>query len=283
MAADANSLIEQAPAKVNLYLHLCGQREDGYHLLDSLAVFPDISDTVSFETAPDLSLQITGPEAGALTADEDNLVLRAARNLAIASGNVCGARLTLQKNLPVASGIGGGSSDAAAALRLLSRHWRCDVPGAIALRIGADVPVCLCAPDPTRMRGIGEVLTSVPTLPRFGILLVNPRVEVPTPAVFKAVTDKNPRPGPSMPERFGGFQELVAWLKLQRNDLQPAAEGICTEVGQVLTALAEAPLSRMSGSGATCFGLYPSKEDAARAGAHLRAKNPDWWIAAAEV
>lgn len=285
MAADAAALSEKARAKVNLYLHLCGQRADGYHLLDSLAVFPDICDVVSVtgETGPEL--EIVGPYSGSLNGQpvDDNLVLGAARAMAESTGRSLDISLRLEKNLPVASGIGGGSSDAAAALRLLARLWQCEVPGELALTLGADVPVCLKAPDPTRMQGIGELLTLAPELPDFAMVLVNPGIEVPTGAVFNGVADKSPRPGPEMPERFGGFDDLVDWLAQQRNDLQPAAEEICPEIGRVLRSLSDAPLARMSGSGATCFGLFGSVAQAGQAAERLHRSSPAWWVTAAGV
>ena len=275
MAADAGLLTQFAPAKVNLYLHLCGQRDDGYHLLDSLAVFPDIGDVLYACPAEALSLALTGPQAAGLDTEPDNLVLRAARGLGVADK---GAALTLEKHLPVASGIGGGSSDAAATMRLLSEMWECDVPDALPLELGADVPVCMSAPAPTRMQGIGAILTPVPTLPEFGIVLVNPRVEVPTGAVFKGVKDRNPPPGPPWPDRFDGFTDFVQWLRLQRNDLQPSAEAVCPAITQVLKTLSDVPLARMSGSGATCFALFQSASLANEMALELDKHHPDWWI-----
>ena len=193
MTAAEPALAEPAPAKVNLYLHLCGRRADGYHLLDSLAVFPAIGDRLSATPGQGLSLQIGGPFGGGLTADPDNLVLRAARALAEAHGLAPVAALRLEKHLPVASGIGGGSSDAAAALRLLSRLWGVAIPDGLAVRLGADVPVCLGAPESRLMAGIGEQLSPAPPMPGFWMVLVNPDVAVATGAVFAAVEQgKNP-------------------------------------------------------------------------------------------
>lgn len=279
MTADASALTEQARAKVNLYLHLCGQRDDGYHLLDSLAVFPSVGDVLGARLADGLTLELTGPQSGGLISEPDNLVLRAARGL---EARDLGAVLHLEKHLPVASGIGGGSSDAAAALRLLSRLWECEVPDALPLALGADVPVCMTAPTPMRMQGIGEVLTPVPALPECAIVLVNPGVEVPTGAVFKGVADRNPPPGPPWPERFNGFADFIDWLRLQRNDLQPSAQAACPAIRQVCEALSEAPLARMSGSGATCFALHASKAKANVQADRLRRKQPDWWVQAAD-
>ena len=182
-------LEETAPAKVNLFLHVVGRRSDGYHLLDSLAVFPAVGDALRATPAEVLSLALAGPFGGALQAEPDNLVLRAARGLAELTGVRTGAYLTLAKTLPVASGIGGGSADAAAALRLLGRLWgvapAAEALRALALRLGADVPVCL-AGRPARMGGVGEVLSPAPALPAFGLVLINPGVAVATPEVFRA-------------------------------------------------------------------------------------------------
>jgi 4-diphosphocytidyl-2-C-methyl-D-erythritol kinase len=269
----AVSLREFAPAKVNLYLHLTGRRADGYHLLDSLAVFPAVGDWLRAVPAEALWLTVEGPFGAALGDAADNLVLRAARALRPCGG----ARITLEKHLPVASGIGGGSADAAAALRLLARVW--GVPPAtlpMALALGADVPVCLGG-RAARMGGVGEVLTPAPQLPACGMVLVNPGVSLATASVFRA--------------RQGGFSEAAvlpgSWpdaaamargLAALRNDLEPAAIALQPVIGEVLAALAGVPgclLARMSGSGATCFGLFA---DAAAAEAAARAvARPGWW------
>ena len=285
------ALTEAAPAKVNLYLHLRGRRADGYHLLDSLAVFPAIGDRLSVApgSAPGLSLEIDGPFGGGLAADPGNLVLRAARALAGAQGRAPDAALRLEKNLPVASGIGGGSSDAAAALRLLSRLWGVAVPEGLALGLGADVPVCLGAPEPRCMAGIGERLSPAPLMPDFWIVLVHPGVAVATGAVFAAVERRTMPPDPPPPE--GGFTDFPAlrdWLARCRNDLQPAAVSICPVIAEVLAALdsaelAEAPLARMSGSGATCFALHGREAEALAQAARLRRSRPGWWVVAAPV
>lgn len=273
---------ERAPAKVNLYLHLTGRRADGYHLLDSLAVFPKIGDRLSVAPGQGLSLRVTGPFGAALGEPADNLVLRAARALAEAHGIVPDAALTLEKHLPIASGIGGGSSDAAAALRLLARHWGVAVPDGLALSLGADVPVCLGAPRAQLMGGIGEALCAAPALPAFWMVLVNPGVPVETRAVFAAVARRdNPPAEPAPP--LTDFAALTDWLGRQRNDLEVAAQAICPTIGAVLAALEGAPLARMSGSGATCFGLYSAEADARAQAARIAKAQPTWWVAAAEV
>lgn len=271
-----------APAKVNLYLHLCGRRGDGYHLLDSLAVFPGLGDLLAAEPAGGFSLSVSGPFAEALSAGADNLVLRAAVALARHHGIASGAALRLTKNLPLASGIGGGSSDAAATLRLLSRMWEVEVPDGLALSLGADVPVCCAAPRATRMQGIGERLSPAPRLPAFWLVLVNPMLAVPTGAVFAGVGDSNPPPGASAPAAgFDRFDAFVKWLARQRNDLQAPATALCPAIGEVLEALSVAPIARMSGSGATCFALVEGEAQAIALADRLRRSR--WWVAAAPV
>lgn len=267
------SLSLRAPAKVNLYLHVTGKRADGYHLLDSLAVFPAAGDLVAAAPAGALSLEISGPFGACLQAEPDNLLLRAAR--ALAPGR--GAALRLEKNLPVASGIGGGSADAAAALHVLSALWgvTADLP-AVALQLGADVPVCL-ASVPARMQGIGEILAPAPALPDFGMVLVNPGVAVATPAVFKA-RQGGVSPAPDLPVAWANVDEMVADLARCTNDLQAAAIGIAPVIAEVLAVLAALPgakLARMSGSGATCFALFASPAAAALAATKIQ--HPEWW------
>jgi 4-diphosphocytidyl-2-C-methyl-D-erythritol kinase len=258
MAAAKSALTELAPAKVNLYLHLRGRRADGYHLLDSLVVFPAIGDRLTAAAGQGLSLRIDGPFGAGLAADPDNLVLRAARALAKAHAMPPNAALRLEKHLPIASGIGGGSSDAAGALRLLSRLWGVDVPEELALSLGADVPVCLAAPQPRLMAGIGEHLSPAPPMPDFWMVLANPGVAVATGAVFAAVNQRDNPSAPPMPS-LTGFAALIDWLAQQRNDLQPAAISACPAIAEVLAALSDAPLARMSGSGATPPALRSSR------------------------
>lgn len=260
-------LTEPAPAKVNLFLHVTGRRADGYHLLDSLAVFPGPGDVLHAEPADRLALEINGPFAAGLAANADNLVLRAARALALGRG----ARLVLEKNLPVASGIGGGSADAAATLRVLSRLWELDVPKEVAVSLGADVPVCLrCAPS--RMAGVGDVLRPAPHLPRCGVLLVNPGVGVSTAEVFSRRIGPY-RPAAELPARWSTASAMIDDLAGLHNDLEAPARLACPAVSDVLTWLRDLPgcrLARMSGSGATCFGLFEGEAP--------KAKPPGgWW------
>ena len=270
---------DAARAKVNLYLRVTGRRADGYHTLDSLAVFADAADMVTASAADALGLAVEGPEAGGLAAETDNLVLRAARALAAATGREARAALTLTKNLPIASGIGGGSADAAAALRALDALWgtRLDPAAlrAIGATLGADVPVCL-ASRPARMQGIGDVLSEVPALPAFGLLLVNPRVAVPTPAVFRARQGDFSEPV-AIPARFGDARDFAEWLRPLGNDLEAPAIALCPPIAEVLDAIAAQPgclLARMSGSGGTGFGLFATAAEAKAAGSRLPAA---WW------
>ncbi len=271
-----------ARAKVNLYLHVVGRRADGYHLLDSLAVFPDIGDSLSAAPAADLVLRLDGPAAAALTAEPDNLVLRAARALAGAAGIAPAAALRLSKRLPVASGIGGGSADAAATLRALDRLWGLKCSEAelarIGLTLGADVPVCLQS-RPTHMAGIGESLQPAPPLPPGWMVLANPGLALATPAVFKArdAAFSDPAPLAAAPATLPALAEA---LRARRNDLADPAIRLAPAIATVLAALQAQPgclLARMSGSGATCFALFAREAEARAACQALRAAEPGWW------
>jgi 4-diphosphocytidyl-2-C-methyl-D-erythritol kinase len=272
-----------APAKVNLTLHVTGQRADGYHLLDSLVVFVDLGDRLQATAADRLSLTITGPHSVGLAADDSNLVLRAARLFNSAQG----AALTLDKVLPIASGIGGGSADAAATLHLLSRLWGVSLPGAAdILRLGADVPVCL-AGRPVRMTGVGEGLHPLShPLPPAALVLANPGAALSTPSVFAALDRRDHTPMPRDLPRLRDVAELAAFLAMTRNDLEPAATRLAPVIAQVRAALSAQQaclISRMSGSGATCFGLFPDPLSAAAAARAVQTAHPDWWVAAAPL
>jgi 4-diphosphocytidyl-2-C-methyl-D-erythritol kinase len=275
-----------APAKINLYLHVLGRRADGYHLLDSLVAFADIGDRVTAAPSEEVGLTIGGPEAAGLAGTgEDNLVLRAARALAARAAIGVGAALHLEKHLPIAAGIGGGSADAAAALRALDLLW--DRPlnavalSRLALELGADVPACL-AGRPVWVGGVGERIEFAMPLPPLGIVLANPRRPLPTPDVFRA------RRGPfSAPGRFRSAAQdpaaLVALLAERHNDLTDGAQCLVPEIAAVLERLARLPgalLSRMSGSGATSFALFRDRDAAVGAAAVLARAEPDWWTAA---
>jgi 4-diphosphocytidyl-2-C-methyl-D-erythritol kinase len=286
--AASGAVVERAPAKVNLTLQVTGRRADGYHELESLVVFADVGDDLRIEPADGLTLTVDGPFAAGLAGEGDNLVLRAARALAHRAGNAPGTAMTLTKNLPVASGIGGGSADAAAALRGLFRVWNLTLPAAelaaLALSLGADVPVCLRG-EPVVMSGIGEALQPVPAVPPLWLLLVNPGVAVSTPAVFKALAGAfsmvtEPRLPPPDPAGF------IAWVAARGNDLEAPACRLAPAVGAVLAALRQRPdclLARMSGSGATCFGVFASGAAARAGAAAVAARNPDWWVAPARL
>lgn len=280
--AATDGAAEFAPAKVNLFLHVTGRRPDGYHLLESLAVFPAVGDRLEAEAGPGLSLALAGPFGDCLPADGDNLVLRAAAALARAHGLAGGAALRLEKRLPVASGIGGGSADAAAALRLLARLWRVAVPEGLGLALGADVPVCLVS-EPRMMRGIGERLGPAPRLPGLWMVLANPGVAVPTAAVFARLARRDTAPAPAPPAEFSGLAALADWLAACRNDLEEPATACCPAIAEVLAALRPAPLVRMSGSGATCFALHPGRACAEAAAARIARARPGWWVAAAPL
>jgi 4-diphosphocytidyl-2-C-methyl-D-erythritol kinase len=273
----AAAAAELAPAKVNLALHVTGRRADGYHLLDSLVVFPRVGDRLRAAASRELTLAVEGPFAAGLDV-EDNLVLRAARLL----GPGRGAALSLDKRLPVASGIGGGSADAAAALRLLAPLWGLALPPPAALLgLGADVPVCL-AGVACRMRGIGEELEPVP-LPPFWLVLANPGVPVATGAAFAALAGRFGPPLPA-PPRFADAAALAGWLAEQRNDLEEPAGALAPAIAETLAALAAQPgclLARMSGSGATCFGLFAERRHADSAAVRLGSARPRWWVVAA--
>ena len=275
-----------APAKLNLYLHVTGKRADGYHLLDSLVAFTDIYDTLTLSPAPSLAFTADGPFAGGF-GDEypaTNLVVRAARGLGAAAGRDVQVAFHLTKNLPVASGIGGGSANAAAALRGLARLWDIDPLSPtvldVAAGLGADIPACV-AGRACFMGGIGTELGSAPDLPEAGLLLVNPGVGLSTPSVYRARTG-----GFTPPMRFDAppadVDALVARLGERRNDLTDPAVSLLPEIGGVLVAIGDLPdckLARMSGSGATCFGIFADVAAATRAGEALKQDHPGWWIA----
>jgi 4-diphosphocytidyl-2-C-methyl-D-erythritol kinase len=252
-----------APAKINLTLHVTGQRSDGFHLLDSLVVFGNIGDRLWLETAGEMTLKVTGRFADGVPTDSRNLVWQAAE-----TAGFCG-HIHLEKNLPHGAGLGSGSADAAAILRKFNAPDH-------AVRLGADVPVCLSA-GPQRMQGIGEVLSPVWPVPILDLVLVNPGIGLATPDVFSSLeTKKNAKMG-SSPE-WQSKPEFLIWLGLQRNDLEPVARRLAPAIGDVLGALGDARLARMSGSGTTCFGLYDTRNDARVAARRIADTHPDWWV-----
>ena len=260
-----------APAKINLTLHVTGQRADGYHLLDSLVMFASVGDELSMYDGP-LGLDVSGPQADGVPTDARNSILKAAQACGVS------ARFSLVKNLPSAAGIGGGTADAACALRLMAQVWP-DGPAAQmladpskAVDLGADVPVSLPS-KAARMRGIGEQVELLPDVPNLHAVLVNPGVEVSTANSFKSMKSKGNHP---MVARGADF---TAWLKSQRNDMQAPAIQLAPIIADVLAALQDATLARMSGSGATCFGIYPSRATAQAAATRIAQAQPNWWVA----
>ena len=277
-----------APAKVNLFLHVGPPAADGYHPLCSLMSFADVGDRVTVQDADAFGLEVRGPFADGAPAGPDNLVLRAALALLTqARRPVAPARLILDKALPVAAGLGGGSSDAGAALRLLRHALGVDLDDAaleaLAATLGADGAACLWG-RPTLAEGVGERLSPAPGLPPLDAVLVNPRMPVSTPAVYRAL-DASGRFGdiarPAMPEAFEDATEAAAWLARQRNDLEAPAIAVEPAVGTVLETLAGEPetlLARVSGSGGTCFALCASDIEAEGLAERLEAMAPNWWV-----
>lgn len=264
-----------APAKINLALHVLGQRADGYHLLDSLVMFANVGDRLITRAAERVTLKLTGPMAEGVPTGPDNLVLKAA---AWAGRE---AAFELEKHLPAAAGLGGGSSDAAAALRALEALGG-PIDGDLGA-LGADLPVCAYG-RACLMRGIGEDITPVEDLPRLAAVLANPRVPVSTPRVFDALESKENAPMPRLPPA----PDLAAFIgfldKHTRNDLEAPARGLAREIGEALDrlwSLQGARLARMSGSGASCFALFDDWHAAQEAAAELRAARPDWWVTSA--
>jgi 4-diphosphocytidyl-2-C-methyl-D-erythritol kinase len=281
---------EQAPAKVNLFLHVTGKRDDGYHLLESLVCFTAAGDVITGELREDgeITLTITGPMSAtlALEDNDNNLVMRAANALRDESNTRFGADLILDKRLPIASGIGGGSADAAATLRLLRTMWQLDIDDAklarIALSLGADVPVCLHGKSCV-MSGIGEDITDVPDLPAIPMVLINPGKAASTPDIFKALeADDFSQSGLwDTTIAFGSGAALADALSDCGNDLTLPVTSIIPEICDVLLELAREEgclLARMSGSGATCFAIYDTEEQAERAANVISSQNPDWWV-----
>ncbi|MEP0942718.1 MAG: 4-(cytidine 5'-diphospho)-2-C-methyl-D-erythritol kinase [Rhizobiaceae bacterium] len=274
-----------ARAKINLALHVTDQRSDGFHMLDTLVTFADVGDTLSFEPATKLSLTIDGPEADQLPGDENNLVLRAAETLRRHCGRSdLGATIHLTKNLPVASGIGGGSADAAAAMMGLNQLWDLQLSKAhmmqISLPLGADIPMCISS-VPAQITGIGEVINKLP-IPPLNLVLVNPRAPLSTPDVFRQLeTKKNSALGELQRYEYRSDRFWINHLLHQRNDLQQAACALEPKVADCLAVLERNPdcmIARMSGSGATCFGIFENPGEAAFAAHRLRHEFKDWWI-----
>lgn len=282
---------EKAYAKINLNLHVTGKREDGYHLLDSLVVFPDVGDIVNVKMADTdqtdlVTLEIAGPFSASLQNEDlkNNLIVKAAYYLAAYTDqNLPPIKLYLEKNLPVASGIGGGSADAAATLRLLIKYWGLTLSltelAQIALKLGADVPVCL-NPVSQRMEGIGETLSLLPNLPQFGMVLVNHGEAVSTAEIFRN-REAHFSKYVNSTENLNDFEQFIQELSTLSNDLQPPACLLNPKINIVLKEIERLPfcrLSRMSGSGATCFGLFATEQQAKEAAILLKKRYSSWWI-----
>jgi 4-diphosphocytidyl-2-C-methyl-D-erythritol kinase len=284
---------ELAGAKINLALHVTGRRADGYHLIESLVAFADYGDVVGARPASDgrMRLVVKGPLAEALdkaAKPADNLVIRAATELTRAAGpraRLPAMKLFLLKRLPIAAGLGGGSADAAATLRLLDRLWQLDLGEAklaeIALTLGADVPMCLQS-RPLLARGIGERLTPVLGMPALPVVLVQPRAALSTTAVFARLAPGERTPLPPLPARFKSLLEVIFWLRQARNDLAEPAAAVSKSAATAAKALMRDPdclFARMSGSGAAAFGIFASMKAAERAAARIAERKVNWWIA----
>ena len=267
-----------APAKINLALHVTGQRPDGYHTIDSLVAFADVGDLIACRPAGKLTLNIGGSMCYGVTKGRDNLVLRAARLLDPNGAAV----IDLVKELPVASGIGGGSADAAATLRALSELWHLPLPPPAAiLTLGADLPVCMLG-KPARMQGIGDIVTPLAApLPQTWLVLANPGETLATRAVFDQLRDHEYPPMPEVLPAFATVKDLVLFMLDQRNDLEFPAMELVPEIAEVLFLLQQRPgclMARMSGSGATCFGIFGNRDDAEHAAQSLRRQRGHWWV-----
>ena len=284
-------LVENAPAKVNLTLRVLARRADGYHDIESLVMFADVCDRLTLTPGEALALTVSGPSAAQTGAEADNLVIKSARALAARIPDLRAGSFRLEKSLPVAAGLGGGSADAAAALRLLARANKIPPDDRriheAARGAGADVPVCL-DPRPRMMRGIGDVLSPPLPLPRLHALLINPGVAVPTKLVFagwksSANSDRDLATAADYAAvtKLQDERQLIDWLAGQANDLEAPAIALAPAIAEALASLRAIPgcrLARMSGSGATCFALFASAAQTSAAGKSLHARFPDWWI-----
>ncbi|MEE2746560.1 MAG: 4-(cytidine 5'-diphospho)-2-C-methyl-D-erythritol kinase [Pseudomonadota bacterium] len=275
-------------AKINLYLHVIGKRDDGLHIIDSLTTFAGVGDTISIEDCKSLSLHVDGPFANELGPIGENLVIKATRLLSKTMGISSKVRFRLTKNLPVSAGLGGGSSNAAAALQLLCRFWETIPPSAelfeLAECIGSDVPVCLLG-QTSYMGGAGEKLTPAAPLPPGWLVLANPRVQVSTGEIFNRFSLSA-----SEPTRFINHPrdifELADFLRKQSNDLTEAAisySPVIKTVIQILDSLDGSLLSRLCGSGSTCFALFSNQSEAQKAVSRLKLSRPNWWICASPI
>lgn len=285
------SFHEAAPAKINLALHVTGRRENGYHELESLVVFAGVSDEITARPAAADSLKVTGPFATQAGSGDANLVLKAVRAFRARWPEHVGTGLEIElvKNLPVAAGLGGGSADAAAMLRLMASLGEGDIflaeLGTVALGLGADVPACLMS-RPCEVRGIGEIIHPLRDFPALHLVLVNPLVPVVTADVFRRLVSRQNPPMPALPQPLTRPAQLGLWLTESRNDLEAAAMSLVPQIGTIRDAIAEHDgciLARMSGSGGTVFGLFGSEAQAHQAAHELRVSHPGFWVAAAPL
>ncbi len=288
MAANPDAVKVFAPAKINLFLHVGERRSDGYHDLESLVVFADVGDELLIEPAKSFSLALDGPFGGKLANEQDNLIAKAARALGAKAGRSPDVRITLTKNLPVASGIGGGSADAAAALRGLVQFWDLKIPHdelhTIAESLGSDVPACLLS-ETLWMTGRGEGIEPVPGLPPAPLVLVNPGVAVSTARIFANLKNRVGVGQAAKPKADLSVLALADYFKSNRNDLEKPAREIAPAIDEVLQAISHsgALRTRMSGSGATCFGLFADDKSAEAAAAKIAEDHPDWWVKKARI
>jgi 4-diphosphocytidyl-2-C-methyl-D-erythritol kinase len=288
VAANPDAVKVFAPAKINLFLHVGERRSDGYHDLESLVVFADVGDELLIEPAKSFSLALDGPFGGKLANEQDNLIAKAARALGAKAGRSPDVRITLTKNLPVASGIGGGSADAAATLRGLVQFWDIKMPHdelhTIAESLGSDVPACLLS-ETLWMTGRGEGIQPVPGLPPAPLVLVNPGVAVSTAQIFANLKNRVGIGQAAKPKADLSVLALADYFKSNRNDLEKPAREIAPAIDEVLQAISHsgALRTRMSGSGATCFGLFADDKSAEAAAAKIAEDHPDWWVKKARI
>lgn len=288
--------VENAPAKINLALHVLSRRNDGFHLIDSLVVFTEFADQLSVTASPNdhLELALDGPfarELDLLNRSNENLVLRSAEALLNQKNKRKNrsAQINLTKHIPIAAGLGGGSADAACALRLLNRHWELDLSDQkladISLDLGADVPMCLKS-KPVIASGIGERLTPANEIPSLPLVLVNPSIPVSTAEVYARLENAERSALPPLPERFSSMMSFVIWLRKTRNDLSESARkmtGLAEEAVNALLSDPDCVFAQMSGSGATAFGIFPKLSVAERLAKKIRQERPNWWVCETET
>lgn len=279
---DTHTIHTFAPAKINLYLHVSEKLENGYHALDSLIAFANVGDEITLTPAAEFSLHIDGPFAESIPADENNLAMKAAKLFTDKTGKPLNCQMTLTKNLPASAGIGGGSADAAAALRALEQFWDIKLPKpdilAICNALGADVPVCY-ANRAARILGIGNVQDTRYALPTLHAVLINPLIPCPTGSIFKNFNEPFQTREPDIAEG----DAFLPFIKAQKNQLTPAAIQAVPDIEHILSALRSQKnclFARMSGSGASCFGIFESEEDSTNAARAIESQNPHWWVRA---